>query len=254
VRLDDWKARKREELGHVPRVEARNITPSTRDFLQAVGTQRGSLAVIAEIARATPDEGHLTEELDIADLRAAMDEASVSAIAVATDAVVCLGTLSELTMVAHGSTTPVLMHDLILSREQVYQARLAGADAVLLHAGALPAPELRTLLEIATSMHMAAPIEVASEEQLQMALAAGARAVVIPAFGRHDEPSLAIADALLPKVDKAHVAIVRGPFFSPQEFEPLRGRADAIWICGPLMRAGHARAFLVPFVQAAEGA
>src|SRR5439155_1066489 len=77
---------------------------------------------------------------------------------------------------------PSIVRDLVLFEEQVYAARLAGADAVLLTAAAVSAGELKKLVEIAASMHMAAPVEVRSAEEVATASACGARHAVVPAF------------------------------------------------------------------------
>ena len=83
------------------------------------------------------------------------------------------------------------------------------------------------------------------------ALASGAKLLVIPAF-EHGRLSLAVADALIPRLPKNVAVLVRGPFATPLDFEALRGRADGIWIAGPLMRAPDLRSFLEPLVSAAE--
>src|SRR5437868_4254295 len=237
VQLSDWIARKKEALGRLPRLELRNVTPSLRDFTHAVSTQRSSLSVVAELARASPEEGHLSPIPDYQAMASALDETDLAAFAVATDEEVCQGSLSDLTLVSRAVSSPVAQRDLVLVREQVYQARLAGADAVLLHAAALIPGDLKAFIEIAASMHMSAPVEVRSEQEVQVAAAAGARVMVIPAFGHpHSALSLELAQSLLPKVPLTVAPLVRGPFYRPDELEPLRGKADGVWICEPVMR------------------
>ena len=254
VSLPDWMARKKEALGRGPRLDVRNVTPSTRDFTHAVSTQRSSLSVVAELARATPEEGHLAPMPDFQSLAAALDQTDLAAFAVATDMEVCQGSLPDLTVVSHATNSPVAQRDLVLVREQLYQARLAGADAVLLQAAAVIPGDLKAFIEIAASMHMAAPVEVRTEEEVRAAAASGARVIVIPAFGHpHAALSLELANELLPKVPRTIAPLVRGPFYRPEELEPLRGKADGVWICEPVMRAGDAAAFTREFVAAAAG-
>ena len=245
VSLSDWMARKKDVVGRAARLDLRNVTPSMRDFTHAVSTQRSSLSVVAELARASPEEGHLSPMPDYQAIASALDETDLAAFAVATDEGVCQGSLPDLTLVSRAVSSPVAQRDLVLSREQVYQARLAGADAVLLHAAALIPGDLRAFIEIAASMHMSAPVEVRSEDEVEVAAAAGARVMVIPAFGHpHAALSLELAQALLPKIPRTVAPLVRGPFYRPEELEPLRGKADGVWICGPVMRAGDAAAFV----------
>ncbi len=252
MQLSDWAERKRLEVRQLGPMDLRAVTPSIKDFTHAVSTQRGAIAVIAELARATLEEGALATRLNLSALVAALDEASVSAIAIATDPATSHAEAADLPTVAGATTTPVISRDLVLSREQLYQARLRGADAVLLTASVVGAGELRALIEIAASMHMAAPVEVRSLSELEAAIAASARQAVIPAFSESGALDLSLAEALLPAFPRTLAALVRGPFATPEELEPLRGRIDAVWIAGPLMRAADPLAFLRPLVEAAE--
>src|SRR6185295_7195492 len=131
--LGEWTTRKREELVRAPRIDVRNVTPSLRDFTSAVSTQRSSLSVVAELARATPEEGSLPQIADFGALGSALDDTDVAAIAVATDPAASSGSLTDLKLISGSASSPIVQRDLVLVREQLYQARLAGADAVLLH-------------------------------------------------------------------------------------------------------------------------
>jgi len=77
--------------------------------------------------------------------------------------------------------------------------------------------------------------------------------VVIPAFEKA-ALSLELADRLLPKLPRTLSCIVRGPFARPEELAPLRGRADAIWLAGPLIRGESGSSHLSALVEAAGDA
>jgi indole-3-glycerol phosphate synthase len=252
MQLSEWIAQKRAHTPRLTQFDVRGITPSIKDFTHAISTNKGPIAVIAELARATPEEGDLAAELDFAALVSALDEASVSAIAIATDHIACRGALREVAEVASRTTTPCIARDLVLFEEQVYASRLAEADAALLEAQAVTPSELKKLLEIAASLHIAAPVEVRTEAEVALAASCGARQAVIPAFGAQGALDLSLANALLPKFPRLLAPIVRGPFARPADFATLRGRVDAIWLCGPLMRAEDKLAFLKPLIDAAE--
>ena len=251
MEIQTWIARKRETLRTLGPLATRNLTPSIRDFAHAVTTQRGELAVVAELARATPEEGQIRRDIQTAELASAFDAAGVSALAVATDSVLCEGSTADLQRVSSAVTVPVVARDLFLRSDQIYQARLFGADAVLLTAAAVRPDELRALMEIAASLHMAAPVEVRTESELSIALSVGARLVIIPAFAQ-DSLSHEGPDLLLPKVPRSITPIVRGPFGSLEELESLRGRADAVWIAKPILEAEDPEGFLSRLVEAAE--
>jgi indole-3-glycerol phosphate synthase len=243
-------AQRNEHLRRAGGVDVRALTPTVRDFTQRVATQKQALAVIAELARATPEEGPL-QALDVEALCRAADATDVSALAVATDPVQCQGDLLLLAQASRAFEGPLLMRDLVVSRDQLYAGRLHGADAVLLTAGALSVGELKACIDISASMHVAAPVEVRTAAELDASLAAGARIIVIPAF-KAAALDLALADALLPRLPRTAVAVVRGPFASPDDLRNVRGRADAVWIAGPWLTAKEPETFLRPFVEAAE--
>jgi len=251
VNLADWIQRKREQLQRLRPVDVRNLVPTVKDFSQAVSTRRGDLAVVAEIARATPEDGRLLEAVDIGEMVKQADSASVAAVAIGTDETAFAAIPADLTTAARAASCPVVARDLILVREQLYHLRLQGADAALLIAAAIAPAELRSLMEILSSMHMAAPVEVASESELSSSLGCGARLLVIPAFSSRSL-SLALADGLLPLVPRSTTVLVRGPFAKPEDFEPLRGRADGVWIAGPVITSKDPESFLANLVRAAE--
>ena len=253
MELQEWIDRKRESLRLLSPPSARNLTPSIRDFYLAVTTQRQFLAVVAEIARATPEEGALGEVKEPARLAEEFEACGVAAVAVATDEIACGGSIQDLARASPACSGPVVMRDLVLSREQLYLARLAGSDAVLLTAAAVEGGELRTLMETANSMHMACPVEVRSEAELLRASHAGARLVVIPAFEKA-ALSLELAGRLLPKLPRTLSCIIRGPFARPEDLAPIRGRADAIWLAGPLIRSEDRASYLSALVEAAGNA
>lgn len=251
VTTAEWVRQKREQLRRVGAADVRNLVPTLKDFALAVSTRRQELAVVAEIARATPEEGKLRQSLDVAQMSGQIDLASAAALAVATDELVCAAQPSDLPLAARATSSPVVARDLILVPEQLYSLRLMGADAILLTAGALAAQQIRSFIEILASMHMSAPVEVASEEELSASVAAGAKLFVIPAFGQGGL-SLSLADALLPRMPRTAVVMVRGPFAQSADLAPLRGRADGIWIAGPWMSAADPASFLEQLVRAAE--
>jgi len=250
--LPDWIARRRLELSRSPAADARKATPSLRDFHRAVTSRRAALAVIAEVARATPEEGDIgwSQELDA--LLDAAESALVAAFAAAADPVLCRGSYADCAQVANQVGGPVIVRDMVVSREQLYRARLANADAVLLTAAALRPHELRALAEVAANLKMAAPVEVASSEELAVVAGSGVRSVVLSAYGPKGALALEPLSALLDAVPESMAVLVRGPFTKPEEVAPLRGRADAIWVAGTWLRAPDPAQLLADLVAAGE--
>ncbi len=145
-----------------------SVAPPPRDFAAAV--RAPGLSLIAECKKASPSKGLLVPNYDPARLARAYEKAGARAISVLTDARHFQGALSHLRDVREAVRLPVLRKDFIFHPYQVYEARAAGADAVLLIAAVLSDTELRELLALSRRLRMAALIEVHDENELARAL------------------------------------------------------------------------------------
>ncbi len=148
--------------------QAALATPRPRNFYQAVASPNAtrSINLIAEIKRRSPSAGLIRQDFDVVELAKAYESAGAQAISVLTDAQFFGGELSFLTQAKRATNLPVLRKDFIIDRYQVYEARAAGADAVLLIAEALPIGTLLDLLILATELHMATLLEVHNADSL----------------------------------------------------------------------------------------
>jgi indole-3-glycerol phosphate synthase len=153
-------------------VEQAGNAPPPRDF---VGALRGDgLSCIAEIKRRSPSKGDLDPGLQ-ADLVAKDYVAGgASCLSVLTDVDFFGGSTADLAVAREASGLPVLRKDFTVQEADVVDARLMGADAVLLIAAALSDAELLACAALAASLGLAALVEVHDEGELARALAAGA--------------------------------------------------------------------------------
>ena len=146
-----------------------------RDFAAALA---GSFGLIAEVKRRSPSMGDM--RVENADAAAAAYESSpiVRAVSVLTNETHFGTSIRDLKKIAAASTKPVLRKDFILDPYQIYAARAAGADAVLLMANVLSADQMRELHEIVLSLGMESLFEVHEEDEIA-ALPVAARIVGI---------------------------------------------------------------------------
>lgn len=142
-----------------------------RNFFAAVTRepeQHGGklLNVIAEVKRASPSAGIIREDFDPVSIATQYAEAGADALSVLTDEKFFRGTLDDLRAVRAAVTLPVLRKDFVVDAYQIWEARAAGADAVLLIAEALETHELIDLQILATELNMTCLIEVHSMDNL----------------------------------------------------------------------------------------
>jgi indole-3-glycerol phosphate synthase len=147
--------------------------PATRGFAAALRDGDG-LAVISEIKRRSPSKGDLAPDLDPAVVARAYEAGGASCLSVLTDAEFFGGSVADLQAARAACGLPVLRKDFTVDARDVVDARLIGADAVLLIAAALSDGELRAFHELATTLGLDALVEVHDAAELDRALAAGA--------------------------------------------------------------------------------
>jgi indole-3-glycerol phosphate synthase len=154
-------------------VESAQSMPATRGFRTAIERTAG-LAVIAEIKRRSPSKGDLNAALDPTALATTYQKGGATCLSVLTDEEFFGGSAQDLDAARAVTTVPVLRKDFTVSEHDVCDARLIGADAVLLIAAALSPGELRRYHELAVEIGLDALVEVHDEAELERAVDVGA--------------------------------------------------------------------------------
>jgi indole-3-glycerol phosphate synthase len=154
------------------RVDARSMPP-TRGFRAALAG-RDQLGVIAEIKRRSPSKGDLDVGLDPAVLAATYERGGAACMSVLTDVEFFGGSVDDLQTARAACSLPVIRKDFTVGERDVLDARIMGADCVLLIAAALDPAELVSLHAIATDVGLDVLVEIHDEAELEHALSAGA--------------------------------------------------------------------------------
>lgn len=139
------------------------------------------IPVIAEIKRASPSKGHLSDIPDPAALAREYEKGGASAISVLTEGRRFLGSLDDFDKVRAAVHIPVLRKDFIVTDYQIYEARAHGADLVLLIVAALDYAQLKHLLDLAHELSMTVLVETHTREEIERACQAGAKVIGINA-------------------------------------------------------------------------
>src|SRR5579885_3643048 len=147
-----------------------------RDFAGALRNRRP--AIIAEIKRASPSKGDILPGLDPAQIAQTYAGHGAAAISVLTDAHF-KGSLDDLKLVRRTVDLPLLRKDFMFDPYQVYEARAAGADCILLIAAMLPEAAMRELHALAHDLGMAALVEVHNDGEFEIAGKIGATLIGI---------------------------------------------------------------------------
>ena len=188
--LDQIMAWKREEvpkqmeLVPISQVKAfAMLAPDPLDFAGALTKQRGA-SLIAEVKRASPSKGLIAKEWDPELIGETYARNGAAAISCLTDKRFFQGELEYLTAIKErlretGKSVPVLRKDFVYHEYQIHEARMAGADAILLIVAVLSDTDLRRLYQLTYTLGIQALVEVHDEAELERALAIDAHIIGI---------------------------------------------------------------------------
>ena len=186
----------------------------TRGFRSALAST-DRLAVISEVKRRSPSKGDLFPNLDPAVLAEQYEAGGASCLSVLTDEEFFGGSVADLQAARSACTLPVLRKDFTVSAHDVADARIMGADAVLLIAAALPQVDLADFHSLAIELGLDVLVEVHDERELDMALTVGATLVGVNqrdlvTFEVDHERAVRMASAIPDEVVKVAESGVRG--------------------------------------------
>jgi indole-3-glycerol phosphate synthase len=242
------RIRKAEEATALGEVSVRNVRPSTRDFLFAVMSRRSYLAFVPGVVRRDPGSGFDRAELDVGSLARTAQEAGAGALAIASDGPLFGGSIDEFHAIARDLEVPVLRLDYVLDVRQLYAARLAGADAVLLSAGMMDVAALQRLVQQARAMHMHAVVESRDDSDLGRALQVpgailGLGDLTGETSGWDPARVLALAGKTPPRSTLLALSGVRGK----DDFGQLEGKVDAALVVAPWLGSADPAATAAEF-------
>jgi len=203
-----------------------------RNFFDAINPN-GELKIISEVKHASPSKGVLREDFDPVEIAKSYNMGGASAISVLTDEKYFRGSLSFLKNIRAEVDIPLLRKDFIVDPYQVYEARLFGADAILLIVAALDQLNLKKLLELAHSLHMNAIVEVHDEHELDRALDADARIIGINNRDlRTFDVDLNVSIKLSKKVPEDKIVIAESGISSIEDIDRLRAQGVHVFLIG----------------------
>ncbi len=179
--------RKRQEVEQrklqtpIAALEAQLGSDAPRGFLQHLRekSDRGQLALIAEIKKASPSKGLIRADFDPRSLAVAYREGGATCLSVLTESHYFQGSDEALKQARAAASLPALRKDFTIDPYQVVEARAIGADAVLLIVAALSDAELASLCELSATFDLDVLMEVHNREELERALETDVELIVI---------------------------------------------------------------------------
>ncbi|MCE9520706.1 MAG: indole-3-glycerol phosphate synthase TrpC [Verrucomicrobia bacterium] len=245
-KLDEIIAHKHTELQRLlPRAEKLRVAAAARnDFrsmADALRADESKLGLIAEIKKASPSAGVIQPDFDYLTIARAYEKGGASAISVLTDEKYFQGRLEYLTTIRAEVGVPVLRKDFIIHEAQIFEAVVAGADAILLIVAALDQPTLEHLLEVAHGFQLDVLMEVHDLPELDRALETDVRIIGINNRNlKSFTVDLAATEALIEEVPDDIILVSESGIRSVEDARRLAaGGVDALLVGEMLMRSGN---------------
>ena len=245
--LDEILVRKRDELEAArarlaPAELARRaeaMAEPTRGFRQALECAPEP-RIIAEVKRRSPSRGEIRPDMDPVACARAYVEGGAAALSVLTDAHYFGGDLAYLEAIRAAVDLPLLRKDFLLDAYQVDEARVAGADAVLLIVAALEAPALGSLMERSRELGLDTLVEVHDAAELEVALEAGADLLGINNRDlRSFETDLAVTEALAPRVPPGSLVVAESGISAAGDVARLAAAGVHAFLVGESLMREH---------------
>ncbi len=245
-KLDEIIAHKHTEVAKLlPRMEKLRAAATLRDdfrsLYDALRLDPTRLGMIAEVKRASPSAGTIATDFDPLTIARSYEKAGATAISVLTDEKYFQGHLEYLTLIREQLDIPCLRKDFIVHEAQIYEAVVAGADAILLIVAALKQDDLVRLLDIAHTFQLDVLMEVHDLPELERALDTDAR--IIGVNNRNLKSftvDLATTEAISEEVPDDIVLVAESGIKTVEDAERLAAcGSDALLVGETLMRSSN---------------
>ncbi|MCL2075810.1 MAG: indole-3-glycerol phosphate synthase TrpC [Betaproteobacteria bacterium] len=215
--------------------------PPSRDFTGAIGSRvvRREAAVIAEIKKASPSKGVIRPDFHPADIAASYAAHGAACLSVLTDVAFFQGALQYLQSARAACDLPLLRKDFIVDPYQIFEARVYGADAILLIVAALSDSAMQDFAALAEELDMAVLVESHDAAELERALTLDTPLIGINNRNLRDfTVSLDNTLNLLDKIQDDRIVITESGIFTPSDVRKMQDAGVYAFLVGEaLMRA-----------------
>ncbi len=221
-------------------------------FYDAVG--RPEMSFICEVKRASPSKGVIAADFPYVDIARDYEQAGADCVSCLTEPKWFLGSDEIFREIRQNISLPMIRKDFVVDEYQLYQARLMGANCVLLICAILDTETVARYLDICDSLGLAALVETHDEEEIRSAVTAGARIIGVNNRNLKDfSVDFSNAARLRDLIPAGRLYVAESGVQSPEDVAALRAiGADAVLMGEVLMRAKDKGAMLTQMREAAR--
>lgn len=201
-------------------------------------TPENPYRIIAEVKKASPSKGVIREDFDPLSIAQEYERGGASAISILTEPHFFQGSLEYLTGIRRYCSLPLLRKDFIVTKYQILEALVYGADFILLIAAALSKKELKELLEYAWHLGLEVLVEIHDKADLIKAMFAGANIIGINHRNlKTFEMDMSLCEQLIPMIPNGKIIVAESGIYEHEQLAELnKVGADAFLIGESFMR------------------
>lgn len=224
------------------------------DFIFEKTLRNNRVSIISEVKKASPSKGVIAEQFPYVDIAVAYEKAGANCVSVLTEPKWFLGSDAIFTEIRKEISLPMLRKDFTVDAYQIYQAKVMGADAVLLICALLDTQTIKNYLAICEELGLSTLVETHNEEEVQSALASGARIIGVNNRNLKDfTVNLDNASDLKKHVPEDMIFVAESGIATPQDgVQLLQNGANALLIGEALMRTDDKQQFIADIVNLYE--
>lgn len=216
------------------------------DFAFENALKKREISFICEVKKASPSKGIIAEHFPYLDIAKEYEEAGASAISVLTEPEYFKGSNSYLTNISKVVNIPVLRKDFTVDEYQIYEAKVIGADAVLLICALLDTATIQHYINICDTLGLSALVEAHTKEEIDSAIKAGARIIGVNNRNlKTFEVNITNSTTLREYVPKDILFVAESGIQTSKDIAPLiNAGVDAVLIGEILMRSSNKKEML----------
>lgn len=242
------RVRVANKQGRLPLETLRNqaLALPRGDFRFEKTLKKEGLSFICEVKKASPSKGIIDPLFPYVSIARAYEAAGADCVSVLTEPQWFLGSDQIFTDIRTAISIPMIRKDFTVSDYQIYESKVMGADAVLLIVSLLEADILKEYLDICEVLGLTALVETHSEEEIGVAVAAGARVIGVNNRNlKNFNVDLSHSARLREAIPASAVFVAESGVSSPEDVAALtKAGADAVLVGEYLMRSGDKKATL----------
>ncbi len=236
--------------------ELAEAAPPAPSFYDALHTPGGP-HLIAEVKKASPSKGVIRADFDPVQIAIQYERGGAAALSVLTDREFFQGNLAFIPRIRQCVKLPILRKDFIIDEAQIFEARAAGASAILLIAAALDPYQMADLHRTADSIDLDVLVEIHDEDDLKRVVDGGCPARILGVNNRNlrtFEVDLAVTERLFAKLKGQYVLVSESGIFTPDDVARVAAAgANAILVGESLMRQPDPEAAVRALLSPASG-